>query len=411
MNRIQPLNVLVIAAAIGLCSGVLAISKARAESVDWTSPTLIDARASMFFPGLNYLTFQHFEQMFATRPVATGATRWQLPQRQITPLGPYRLHGETLDLDTLLEQTRTNGLLVIHQGQIVHEQYRNGMTPASRHTVFSMSKSIIATLVGIALEEGQLHSLDDQVVDYLPEMAGSGYAAVSIEQLLRMRSGVNWEERYEFGSDTQLTEVHDNALVGYRYRWCDYAQGAELAPQADTGFNYSTLDTSVLGCILEAATGTQVATYMAEKIWQPAGMEYSGYWIMDGKEPQGDEFYGAGFNATLRDLGRFGLMMLNQGVANQQQLVSPDWVRTSTMPDGGFEPTQAGASLGYQYQWWTLPDSNAYMAIGLFNQFIYIDPDTDTVIVKLSYPESPLGDEAGHLQLFRQIVAQLAELE
>lgn len=112
--------------------------------------------------------------------------------------------GEDNSLDDFLEQTRTNALLVIKDGAIVHEQYRNGMAPDSRHTVYSMSKSVIATLVGIALEEGDIGSLDDRVTDYLPAMAGSGYDNVTLENVLRMRSGVNWEERYEFGSDTQL---------------------------------------------------------------------------------------------------------------------------------------------------------------------------------------------------------------
>lgn len=411
-----PFKLLTMAATIALSSGCSSIrphDTVQTESIDWTSPTMLEGRANMLYPGLNYLTFQHFDQMFSTRTVQAGGNTWHLPRHTKTlTAGPYDLHGESMNLEALLERTRTNGLLVIQDGQIVHEQYRNGMTPSSRHTVYSMSKSLLATVFGIAVEEGHIRSLDDQVTDYLPRMAGSGFDGVTIEEVLRMRSGVDWEERYEFGSQTQLTEVHDNALVGYKYRWCDYAEGSKKRHEPGEVFNYSTLDTSVLGCILEAATGTKVATYMEEKIWQPAGMEFNGYWIMDGVEPEGDEFYGAGFNAALRDLGRFGLMMLNQGVAHQdQQIVPKDWVSESTIAHGDYATPWPDDPWGYAYQWWTLSDREAYTALGLYNQFIYIDPVSNTVIVKLSYPESPLGDEEGNIQFFEQIIAQLGASE
>src|SRR5690606_8564317 len=159
-------------------------------------------------------------------------------------------------------------------------------------------------------------SLDDKVTDYLPGMAGTGYDAATIRDLLRMRSGVDWLEVYEVGSDTQLTQVHDNSLVGYKYRWCDYAANESEPGTNKPGeaFNYATLDTSVLGCILEKAVGRTGAEYMSEKLWKPAGMESDAYWIMDGPESVGREFYGAGLNATARDHARFGLMFLNGGV-------------------------------------------------------------------------------------------------
>lgn len=409
----KPFKLLAIASSIALfngCASVAPSSSVYIDDIDWTSPTMIEGRANMLYPGLNYLSFQHFDQMFSTRTVHAGNTTWRLPYNTRTLNDvPYRLHDETLSFDGVLESTRTNGLLVIQDGQIVHEQYRNGMSPSSRHTVYSMSKSIIATLVGIALDEGHIRSLDDQVTDYLPRMAGSGFDGVTIEDVLRMRSGVDWEERYEFGSQTQLTEVHDNAVVGYKYRWCDYAEGSKKLHEPDEVFNYSTLDTSILGCILEAATGKQVASYMTDKIWQPAGMEFNGFWIMDGAKPVGDEFYGAGFNASLRDLGRFGLMMLNQGVANKgKQVVPQAWVDQSTIAEGKYATPWPNDSWGYAYQWWTLSDREAYMALGLYNQFIYIDPVSNTVIVKLSYPEAPLGDEEGNIQFFDQIIEQLA---
>jgi CubicO group peptidase (beta-lactamase class C family) len=225
-----------------------------------------------------------------------------------------------------------------------------------------------------------------------------------------MRSGVDWLEIYEFGSKTQLTEVHDNSLVAYSYRWCDYARDrTKTANEPGKVFNYSTLDTSVLGCVLESAVGMKGADYLSEKIWQPAGMESDGYYMLDGPDSVGREFYGAGFNATLRDFGRFGQMMLNGGVANGRQVVPAAWVKESTTPEADSEPASPRDFYGYAYQWWTVPNSDAYSAIGLFNQFIFIDPATRTVIVKLDAPASPLGWEKENTEFFQTIAATLAK--
>jgi CubicO group peptidase (beta-lactamase class C family) len=225
-----------------------------------------------------------------------------------------------------------------------------------------------------------------------------------------MRSGIAWLEVYEFGSDTQLTEVHDNSLVAYNYRWCDYARDrAEKAEEPGKVFNYSTLDTSVLGCVLEAAIGGKGADYMSEKIWQPAGMEADAYYLMDGPDSVGREFYGAGYNATLRDYGRFGLMMLNDGMANGKQIVPQDWVAVSTAAAPDLDVVDPVDNLGYGYQWWTVPDTTAYTAQGLFNQYVYVDRDTDTVIVKLASPASPLGWGVDNLAFFRSVVETLAQ--
>jgi CubicO group peptidase (beta-lactamase class C family) len=253
---------------------------------------MINARAHMFDPTLNYLTFQHMDQMFATRTVEAGNDVWVLPSKPVSLEGEYRIGGKTLSLSDHLEATATNALVVVKDGNIVYENYRNGSDANTRFITYSVAKSYVSTLIGLALADGAIKSLDDKVTDYLPEMAGSGYDGPTIRDLLRMRSGVDWLEVYEFGSDTQLTKVHDNSLVAYKYRWCDYAVNeSEPGPNKPGAvFNYATLDTSVLGCILERAVGKTVAEYMSEKLWKPAGMENDGYWIMDGPDSVGREF-------------------------------------------------------------------------------------------------------------------------
>jgi CubicO group peptidase (beta-lactamase class C family) len=243
--------------------------------------------------------------------------------------GEYTIKDQALSLEEALEATSTNALVVIKDGKIVYETYRNGSDENTRFLTFSVAKSYVSTLIGLALSDGAIRSLDDKVTDYLPEMAGTGYDGPTIRDLLRMRSGVEWLEVYEFGSETQLTQVHDNSLVAYRYRWCDYAANDSKAGAnpPDAAFNYATLDTSVLGCILEKAVGKTGSEYMSEKLWRPAGMEKRRLLDHGRADSIGREFYGAGLAATARDHARFGLMFLNNGMANGKQVVPAEWVK------------------------------------------------------------------------------------
>ena len=383
---------------------------ALADDARWLTPTMVKARAEFMSPGLNYLTFQHIDSMFATRPVAAGGTASALPTALRDIGDSFKFGEETLTLEQFLEATSTNALLVIQDGSIVHEAYRNGSNDQTRFMSFSMAKSLLATMVGIAIDEGKIGSLDDRVVDYLPDWTESAYAEITVRDLLGMRSGIDWLEVYEFGSDTQLTEVHDNSLVAYNYRWCDYARDkSKKANEPGSTFNYSTLDTSVLGCVLEAAVGMKGADYMSQKIWQPAGMESDGYYLLDGPDSVGREFYGAGFNAALRDYGRIGLMMLNGGSANGNQVVPAKWVKASTTASEASALVDPVENLGYGYQWWTIAGTNAYSAVGLFNQYIYVNPDTKTVIVKLDAPASPLGWGVDNLAFFAALAETVSQ--
>jgi CubicO group peptidase (beta-lactamase class C family) len=398
-------------AAVFAAASAQASVALAAEDSRWLTPTMITARAHMFEPALNYMTFQHMDQMFATRTVAAGSDVWELPSKPMSIEGEFTVGDKTLDLEGYLEATATNALVVVKDGNIVYERYRNESDENTRFLTFSVAKSYVSTLIGLALADGAIKSLDDKVTDYLPEMEGTGYDGPTIRDLLRMRSGVEWLEVYKFGSDTQLTQVHDNSLVAYKYRWCDYAANESKPGANEPGeaFNYATLDTSVLGCILERAVGTTGSEYMSEKLWKPAGMESDAYWIMDGPDSVGREFYGAGLNATARDHARFGLMFLNGGVADGKQVVPAEWVKEATVPDEGYEPIAPGEGLGYQYQWWTFADSDAYAAMGLHHQYIYIDPKNDLVIVKVSHTPEPVGRDAENVGFFNQVAEILGE--
>lgn len=334
------------------------------------------------------LMFRSMDSLFTTRTVARGGPVWTLPRSDHVLDFAYTWQGESLPAEAFPERTFTNALLVIKDGRIVSEIYRNNSDARSRFVAWSMTKSITSVLIGCALAEGRIDSLDTPITSYLPELEAGGYDGVSIRQIMQMRSGVDYEERYDFANPGIAASNHIAALVRNTARFTEVARTLPRIHAPGEHFQYKTIDTAVLGWLVERATGSSVAAYTAQCLWEPLGAEADGYYIMDGPPGTGREFSGAGFNATLRDYGRFGQMMLDEGVADGRRIVSADWVRQSTRPTGD-EDTRRG---GYGLQWWTIGSSEAYAAIGLQGQYVYIDPATRTVVVKLSY--FPPGNNA-----------------
>ena len=337
---------------------------------------------------VNSLTFRSMDKLFTTRTVARAGPVWDLPRSEHALDFTYTWHSVTRPADEVLERTFTNALLVMKDGRIVSEIYRNNSNERSRFVGWSMTKSITSVLIGCALAENQIDSLDTPITDYLPELEDSGYDGVSIRHVMQMRSGVDYEERYDFDNPGAAASNHIFALVRNTARFADAARTLPRIHTPGEFFQYKTIDTAVLGWLVERVTGNSVAAYTARCIWEPLGAESDGFYIMDGPPGTGREFSGAGFNATLRDYARFGQMMLDEGVANGRRVVSADWVRQSTHPTGA----EDGWPGGYGLQWWTVGSSDAYTAIGLQGQYVYVDPATRTVVVKLSY--FPPGDNS-----------------
>lgn len=346
-----------------------------------TVPVAIqELRRHMLDSDVSTLTFHSMDQIFTTRTVGRSGPVWQLPQSTAPLQLSYSFAGQTHTSDQFLERTYTNALLVIRDGRIVSEIYRNGTGPQTRFMSWSMAKSITSILIGKALEEGRIHSLDDKIVTYLPELKSGGYKDATVRQVLEMRSGADYEERYDFANPGAAARNHESSLVENVTRFADAARTVKSKATPGTLFEYKTLDTAVLGWLVERVSGMNASAYLANRVWEPLGAEADGYYILDGEPGVGREFTGAGYNATLRDYGRLGQMMLNGGMADGRRILSEAWVKESTQP--ATPETEIG---GYGYQWWTVPQSNAYYAVGLQGQFIYVDPDSHTVVVKLSY--------------------------
>jgi CubicO group peptidase (beta-lactamase class C family) len=338
------------------------------------TPAVIAMRWQLLNPEINSFTFREMKDVFEYRDVRRGGATWELPKadRFAMPEG----YGDWA------ERTFTNAFLVLRDGEIVFEDYRNRMTPATRHIGFSMTKTITAMLVGQALDRGEIASLDDPVSKYVPELAKGGYGAATIRNVLEMRSGADIDERYDFGENPSLAgRIHETAIVLNEARFADFAVdvGSRAAP--GSAFNYATLDTAVLGWMLEKATGERLEELMESRIWQPLGAEFDGFFIADGPPGAGRALNGMGFNATLRDFARLGQLMLDGGVANGTRVLPEGWMAQMTT----MKPTGQGRR-GYGFQTWQVDDEpGAYAAVGLAGQLIYVHPASRTVIVKLSY--------------------------
>jgi len=396
-----------LAGAASLLTLAAAPVKAEQPTASQVPVAIQEARRHMLDGDINTLTFHSMDQLFDTREVTRSGPVWRIPYTEAPLAFTYGFEGQRYTPEQFLDRTYTNALLIIKHGKIVSELYRNLTNERTRYISFSMAKSITSILIGIALSEGQIHSLDDPIDRYVAELKGSGYEGVTIRQVMQMRSGVAYDERYDFGAHSQAQEVFENALVENVKRFTDLAPSLKRGMQPGAKFNYSTMDTAVLGWMLERAVKQPISTYMTTHLWEPLGAEADGFWIADGAPGVGRALNGMGYNATLRDYGRIGLMMLHNGQAMGHQIVPADWVKQSTSSvaiEGPHPPSPV--ELGYGYQWWTLHGTGAYTALGLQGQFIYIDPVNDTVVVKLSY--FPPGDEKPEMEslaFFRAVSA------
>jgi len=286
-------------------------------------------------------------------------------------------------LDDYLARNRTTGLLILKGDTILVERYQYDRTPAHRMTSFSMAKTVVAMLVGIALADGSIKSLDDPAQKYVVELAGTPYGETPIRHLLTMSSGVRFSETYSGTDDVAtiarlsvLGESEGGAATVMPFRSRERPPGQK--------FSYASGDTQVLGLVLRAATGRPLADYLSEKIWKPMGAESDASWMID---KGGFETGFAGINATLRDYGRLGMLLAHDGVLDGRRILPAGWVKASTTPSAKqFEPGETGAGLfGYGYQTWLIGGNERQFVLrGLRGQAIFVDPPSKLVLVHTS---------------------------
>jgi len=384
-------NAVGIKAALAL-GVLLALAPVRAGIDDG----LLEARIASFENGTGAaVTFRNFDALFHTERVSAGPEPWVLERAPVDLAAlRYEFAGASYDLAHFLEHNRTNALLVLKDGKIVQEIYRNGADEQSRFISFSVGKSFTSSLVGLAVDRGLLPSLDVPVSTYVPKLKGSGYDGATVRDLMQMSSGVKMNENYDIHSSEPnlFAEGIYQSWFSEAVRFSDFAATLEQASPPGTVFNYNTFDTQVLGSVLEGATEQRFTEFLGEALWRPLGMESDLLMTMDSAGADREAMAGGGYLMTLRDFGRFGQMMLNGGVAHGRRIHPEAWVREATAAD----PTKpflqvgqiddGGQGLGYQHQWWLFPQGD-FSAEGVFGQFIYVMPRRNMVIVKLSYWE------------------------
>ncbi|GEN99240.1 hypothetical protein NSE01_10730 [Novosphingobium sediminis] len=374
-----------------LAAGVaLAPIAASAQSAAPAGPSaaVISMREQWLNPAVNSFTFRDTDKVFESRAVPRSGPVWPLANGAPLAMPAHSTGSMAMGYDGWADRTFTNALLVMKDGKVVFEDYRNKSGAATHFISFSMAKTITALLVGIALDEHKIRSLDDKAGDYVPELKAGGYGDATIRQILQMRSGVDYEERYDFGEHPSLAAtIHMNAIVRNKMRFADPAVTIGKKTVPGSTFNYATLDTAVLGWILERATGEKLETYTASHLWGPLGAETDAFWMADGPPGVGRALNGMGYNAVLRDFARLGQLMLDGGMANGKQVVPAGWVKQmTTMIPFTPVPGRKTEFEGYGYQTWQVDkEPGAFSAVGLAGQFIYVHPSTRTVIVKLSY--------------------------
>ena len=278
----------------------------------------------------------------------------------------------TSDLDAYLAGQRSAALLVVHDGKLRLERYGLGFDGSGRWTSFSVAKSFTSTLVGAALKDGFIKSLDDKVSLYIPELKGSAYDEVSVRQLLTMTSGVKWNEDYD-DPNSDVAKFNNHKPEAGVEVLVSYMRKLPREVPAGTRWLYSTGETNLVGTLVQRATQKPLATYLAEKVWGPAGMEQQATWLLS---KTGQEIGGCCVQASPRDYARMGQFILNGAAVNGQSIVPDDWWAQATTKQADI----GTPGRGYGYQWWTY-DDGSFTARGIFGQGIFIDPQRKLVIV------------------------------
>jgi hypothetical protein len=330
--------------------------------------------------------------MFDTRAVEAGKRPRKLPVALHALDFQYEAGGARHPASGFAERSFTDALLIMKDGRIVHEQYLNRTTERTRFMSYSMAKTFNSILTGVAISEGRITSVDDAVLKYMPELRGTVYDGLSLKHLLWMRTGARWDDNFFVPGPSR--DAHEAAFVEARERYVTAARKiTERAGPPGVAFNYNSVEAALVGEIVTRATGMPLSRYLSERVWKPAGMESDAFYVLDGPPDVGREFTAGGFNATLRDYARVGQMMLDRGRANGRQVVPAAWVEESTRPGPGRASAEDGT--GYAYLWWTIDGMRAFTMLGGEGQFVYVDPDSRTVIVKLSHvPVGPAGNQA-----------------
>ncbi|MFT5593001.1 MAG: CubicO group peptidase (beta-lactamase class C family) [Oceanicoccus sp.] len=362
---------------------------------------------------------ERFSHMDAVAPVKTLKANDNM--RTLTPAlsnlpETFTYQGEVRNLQDWMTDSSTTAFVVIKGDNLVFEDYYQGTHATDKRISWSMAKSFLSALFGIAISEGKITDLNAAVTDYVPSLKGTGYDGVTIKNVLQMSSAVYFDEDYSnFNSDINRF----GRVMALGGSFDDFAASLNKDPKHEQGtfMHYVSIDTHVIGMVLRAATGKTIMEYFQEKLWSKLGSEQDAFYITD---TTGEPMVLGGLNMISRDYARMGMLYRDHGMYNGEQIVPAQWIEDSITPDAphltpGKRDT-ATTRFGYGYQWW-LPENpdQEFLAIGIYGQYIFIDRKTNTVIVKNSADRSFMENdyESKYLAVaaFRSIARSLQTTE
>ncbi|KAF0186241.1 MAG: beta-lactamase [Hyphomonadaceae bacterium] len=359
--------------------GVLMTLPTSRDVLEWTIP-----QRDASFRGFDRLTL-----IAGSSPIAASTTPLALPQG--TPLN-------IPNIDEYMASQRSAGIVIIQDGKIRFEKYGLGFDGDGRWTSFSVAKSFTSSLVGAAIQDGFIKSLEDDITIYLPDLKGSAYDGVTVRQVLTMTSGADWNEDYEDPEADVAKFIHATPTPGMDAT-ISYMRKLKRAHPPGTKWHYNTGETNLIGVLVSSATHKTLSQYLHEKIWQPFGMEGDATWLLGETD---HEVGGCCLQMKIRDYARYGMFVLANGVAQGKQVVPADWFAEATTKQQDIgTPGQ-----GYGFQWWTYDDGSV-AAQGIFGQGIFIDKKRNLVIASNSnWPRANIGPQGEARDVFyRQVQA------
>jgi len=345
-------------------------------------------------------SFSNLDRILPHHVLPRAQVPFAFKRAESEPALRYVFRGQRYSIDDYLERQRVTGLLIVKNGEILVERYQYDRKPGDRLLSHSMAKSLVSLAVGYALEDGKIHSLDDLVNAYVPELAGYAYGETSIRNLLRMASGVRFTEEYDGKDDL----AKFSSLVNRKGTLAALQSFNDKEADQGERFHYASIETHVLALTLRAATGKNLSAYLSEKLWTRMGAESDATWII---APDGLERAGGNFSATLRDWGRLGVLLANDGRIDDRQIIPRDYLLEATdwhRQPPAFAPRKATPAYGYGYQFWTFPGEHRRFALlGVFGQAIFVDPEQKLVLVQTAVAKNArigretMGQELGAL--------------
>ena len=392
-----------ILATIALLIAVVGATQAEKLARLYHTVTLFNANVIVG----NFSNMESMYDVVEIKPSGPASRFSQQPQPLPTE---FTFKGNTRSVNNFLDETSTTALLVVKGNTITFEDYYQGTTATDRRISWSLAKSFLSALFGIAVHDGDIESIHDPVTKYVPELNGTGYDNVAIKDVLQMSSGVGFNEDYDdFHSD--INRFGRTFAVGGSFD--NFAKSLQRAREPGKVLHYVSIDTHVVGMVLRAATGRDIVDYFDDKLWSKIQPEDSVLYIID---KQNEPMVLGGMNLRTRDFTRFGQLYLNKGKWRDTQVVPESWVKASVTPDAPHlmpgDRETANTNLGYGYQWW-IPENadQEFMGLGIYGQFLYVNQQANVVIVKnsahLDFTKNDYESTAETVEFFRAVVASL----